>query len=326
MSDKTPLCKKCKAELYPDSKICPMCGAKVSSTSALFKIVVVILGLIIVSGTIKYRQMQKQIRRLLPQPIIVDSKLTKEKEDATRTAQSYADNLHMSREGLFRQLTSEYGEGIDEDDAEYALNHITVDYKANALYMAKEMAERAYMSESGIRKQLTYEYGLLFTAEEATYALENLDVDYRENAVLTAERYSNEEHRSKEYIAYRMSGYENGDLFPEEYTEYALSKLDIDDFENALLRAEYYSEKSFLSKKGIYDTLCSEYSDRYTVEQAQYAIDNLEADYKENALNKAIYYRDTIGYSNEKIKSILLSEYGDCFTEEEVEYAMKNLK
>lgn len=46
------------------------------------------------------------------------------KEEAVEAAQSYMDSLSLSREGLYRQLTSEYGGQFTAEEAEYALAQI----------------------------------------------------------------------------------------------------------------------------------------------------------------------------------------------------------
>ena len=48
------------------------------------------------------------------------------------------------------------------------------------------------------------------------------------------------------------------------------------EYQNALKKAESYSELMHMSKQAIYDQLTSEYGEKFTAEEAQYAIDNLE--------------------------------------------------
>lgn len=47
-----------------------------------------------------------------------------EYEQALKSAQNYVDTLHFSRQGLKQQLTSEYGSGFTEEEAEYALDQV----------------------------------------------------------------------------------------------------------------------------------------------------------------------------------------------------------
>ena len=80
----------------------------------------------------------------------------------------------MSKSKIYNQLTSEYGEGFSKEEAQYAIDNLVADYKANALAKAKSYQENMHMSKSKIYDQLTSEYGEGFTAEEAQYAIDNL--------------------------------------------------------------------------------------------------------------------------------------------------------
>lgn len=82
--------------------------------------------------------------------------------------------MHMSKAGIFNQLTSEYGEKFTEDEAQYAVDHVSADWNANALAKAKTYQDTMSMSPEAIRDQLTSEYGEKFTAEEAEYAVSHL--------------------------------------------------------------------------------------------------------------------------------------------------------
>lgn len=95
--------------------------------------------------------------------------------NALKKAKSYSDMMHMSKAGIYDQLTSEYGEGFEADAAQYAIDNLDADWNENALKKAKSYSETMYMSKAGIYDQLTSEYGEQFTAEEAQYAIDNLD-------------------------------------------------------------------------------------------------------------------------------------------------------
>lgn len=102
-------------------------------------------------------------------------KPTLEQENALKKAESYSKNLHMSKKGIYEQLTSEYGEQFDADSAQYAIDNMQADFKANALEKAKSYQSSMNMSKSAIYDQLISEYGEQFTAEEAQYAIDNLE-------------------------------------------------------------------------------------------------------------------------------------------------------
>lgn len=98
-----------------------------------------------------------------------------EYKNALRKAESYAKNMYMSKQGVYDQLVSEYGEGFPPEAAQYAVDNLEVDYKANALEKAKSYYEDMAMSKDHVYEQLVSEYGEQFTPEEAQYAVDNLE-------------------------------------------------------------------------------------------------------------------------------------------------------
>lgn len=97
-----------------------------------------------------------------------------EYKSALSQAESYSEIMHMSKQGIYDQLVSEYGGQFSAEAAQYAVDNLQADYKANALEKAKQYQESMAMSPEAIREQLTSEYGERFTQEEADYAVENL--------------------------------------------------------------------------------------------------------------------------------------------------------
>ena len=98
-----------------------------------------------------------------------------EYKSALTKGTSYSKNLHMSKAGIYDQLTSEYGEKFSPEAAQYAVDNIQADWNANALAKAKSYQDNMAMSPEAIRDQLTSEYGEKFTAEEADYAIQHLN-------------------------------------------------------------------------------------------------------------------------------------------------------
>lgn len=47
-----------------------------------------------------------------------------EYRSALRKAKTYVETMHMSKAGLYQQLTSEYGEQFTADQAQYAIDHL----------------------------------------------------------------------------------------------------------------------------------------------------------------------------------------------------------
>lgn len=104
-----------------------------------------------------------------------DTSVPKEYRNTLRSAKTYSDMMHMSKQGIYDQLTSEYGDQFDVEAAQYAIDNIKGDYLESALKSAKNYQETMSMSKDAIYGQLTSEYGEKFTVEEAQYAIDNLD-------------------------------------------------------------------------------------------------------------------------------------------------------
>ena len=82
--------------------------------------------------------------------------------------------MHMSKQGIYDQLTSEYGEKFPADAAQYAIDNVEADWNANAFEKAKLYRDQGSMSKSAIHDQLISQYGEQFTESEADYAIANL--------------------------------------------------------------------------------------------------------------------------------------------------------
>ena len=102
-------------------------------------------------------------------------KIPTEYISAVRTAQSYSDNMYMSKQGIYDQLTSDYGGKFSKEAAKYAIEHIDADWNYNALQTAKTYQDQMAMSPAAIHDQLTSSYGGKFTKKQADYAIAHLD-------------------------------------------------------------------------------------------------------------------------------------------------------
>lgn len=102
--------------------------------------------------------------------------VSQEYKSALSKGLQYANQLHMSKQAIYDQLTSSYGEGFPADAAQYAVDNMTgVDWNANALAKAREYYYKMSMSKSAVYDQLTSDYGEQFTASQARYAVDHLD-------------------------------------------------------------------------------------------------------------------------------------------------------
>ncbi|PKE33985.1 Ltp family lipoprotein [Macrococcoides caseolyticum] len=97
---------------------------------------------------------------------------TREQKAALGKAKTYSEMMHMSKQGIVNQLTSEI-EGFSQQDAQYAVDNLKADFKENALKKAETYAKTQNMSNDAIYNQLTSSIEG-FTAEEAQYAVDNL--------------------------------------------------------------------------------------------------------------------------------------------------------
>jgi hypothetical protein len=98
-----------------------------------------------------------------------------EYKSALAKATSYASTMHMSKQGVYDQLTSDYGEKFSAEAAQYGIDNVKADWDANALAKAKDYQDSMQMSPAAIHDQLTSQYGEKFAASEADYAIQHLN-------------------------------------------------------------------------------------------------------------------------------------------------------
>jgi hypothetical protein len=91
-------------------------------------------------------------------------------------AQNYLDlGTGFSKEGLLKQLTSSYGNGFSEKDAEFAVSYLKPDWNAQAVEAAKGyMNLNTGFSRASLIQQLTSSYGSGFTEAQAEYAADKV--------------------------------------------------------------------------------------------------------------------------------------------------------
>ena len=89
---------------------------------------------------------------------------------ALKRAQGY-NGIHLSKKRIYEMLIFE---GFNSDTAQYAINHLQADYKANALVKAREYRKYSNLSKTEIYNRLTSPWIGKFTKEEANYAIQKL--------------------------------------------------------------------------------------------------------------------------------------------------------
>lgn len=147
-----------------------------------------------------------------------------EYKSALAQAIQYSDMMHMSKQGIYDQLVSEFGGQFSAEAAQYAVDKVPADWNENALKSAKSYSDTMHMSKLGIYDQLTSEYGEKFTPEEAQYAVDNLQADYKANALETAKTYQESMNMSPEAIRDQLVS-DYGEKFTQEEADYAVSNL-----------------------------------------------------------------------------------------------------
>jgi len=180
----TQKCTECLAEIPKKAKKCSHCGSKQKKSFSLGRVVLatflIVLFLIIIGSMDSDTSTSTvistdSINEITNQAEPVDSGVPREYISALNKADSYANTMHMSKSGLYDQLTSQYGEQFSAAAAQYAIDNVNADWKANALEKARSYQDSMNMSPAAIHDQLTSEYGEKFTKSEADYAIQNLN-------------------------------------------------------------------------------------------------------------------------------------------------------
>ncbi|WP_198346361.1 MULTISPECIES: Ltp family lipoprotein [Nocardioides] len=99
-----------------------------------------------------------------------EPEMTASQENAIKSAESYLDMSGFSRQGLIDQLSSQYGDDYPRADAIFAVNHLDVDWNAEAVESAESYLDMSGFSRQGLIDQLSSQYGDQYTVAQATYA------------------------------------------------------------------------------------------------------------------------------------------------------------
>lgn len=91
--------------------------------------------------------------------------MTREQENAIRSADDYISFSAFSKTGLIEQLEFE---GYSKEDATFAVNSLRVNWKEQAAKSAEDYLEYSGFSRSGLIEQLEFEG---FTREQAEYGV-----------------------------------------------------------------------------------------------------------------------------------------------------------
>lgn len=101
--------------------------------------------------------------------VAVENKLTTQQKNAVRSAERYLSVMSFSRKGLINQLSSEYGDGYNVEDATIAVDSMNIDYNEQAAKSAKNYLNTMGFSCKGLIDQLSSDAGDKYTQEQASY-------------------------------------------------------------------------------------------------------------------------------------------------------------
>lgn len=102
-------------------------------------------------------------------------KVPAEYVSALAQATTYSGTMHLSKAGIYDQLTSEYGGKFTAPAAQYAIDNVKADWNANALAQAKTYQNTMHLSPAAVRDQLVSDAGGKFLPAEADYAVAHLN-------------------------------------------------------------------------------------------------------------------------------------------------------
>lgn len=193
----TMKCPVCKEIIQLGAKKCKHCGADLRNWFVKHEIITVILIIFAIgiignaiggndTKTISNNSSSVNVNAIQESKSTVDlevetnnqantTTIPAEYKSALNKANSYANSMHMSKQGVYDQLVSEYGEKFSAPAAQYAIDNVKADWNANALAKAKTYQNSMNMSPASIYDQLISEYGEQFTQAEADYAIQHLN-------------------------------------------------------------------------------------------------------------------------------------------------------
>jgi len=111
---------------------------------------------------------KEKIEEPVKKEVVEISNETLSQKNAVKMAETYLKTIAFSKSGLVKQLEFE---GFSNEDATYAVNKISVDWKEQAVKSAKVYLDTMAFSRSGLIEQLEFEG---FSNEEATYAVDEI--------------------------------------------------------------------------------------------------------------------------------------------------------
>ena len=137
-----------------------------------------------------------------------------------KEARSMFKGFTYSKQSCKESLMRRYK--LSEDDAQYVVDKLDIDWKEQALLKAKGYLRSPFSKEKLAWQLVNIEK---YTQEEADYAIENVGSDWKEEAVKMAEAYSKVAKLTKERVFEVLI---NVDKFTQEEAEYAIEHAQVD--------------------------------------------------------------------------------------------------
>lgn len=96
-------------------------------------------------------------------------------KNAVRSAEQYLSLQGFSKAGLIEQLSSNFGDQYEEEDARIAVESLNVDWNEQAVRSAEQYLELQGFSCQGLIDQLSSSYGDRYTESQARYGASQTD-------------------------------------------------------------------------------------------------------------------------------------------------------
>ena len=137
-----------------------------------------------------------------------------------KEARSMFKGFTYSKQSCKESLMRRYK--LSEDDAQYVVDKLDIDWKEQALLKAKSYQMYHYSKEKLVDQLIKFD---LFTQEEADYAVEQGHFDWKEEAVKAVESFGSGGNYSKERLLEKLVEIRK---FTQEEAEYAIEHAQVD--------------------------------------------------------------------------------------------------
>lgn len=190
-------CDRCGSAIDPKTGRCPDCARRGNRTAGL--IVAVVLIAVVLAVTLFREPVVRGVTDLAhrvealfstrpePEPDVVQAvepapdprpEPDPARDEAVKAAQAYLETETYSPSALYLQL---YGDGYQEADIDYALDHCGANWYENAAYCAMDWVASYYYSRGMLVEDLMNSG---FTADEAAYGADYCGANWSDEATL----------------------------------------------------------------------------------------------------------------------------------------------